>query len=246
MSLQACANLVARADPERFAAAMAAPLTARAVLLPIYAASVEVARAPWLTQEPMIAEMRLQWWRDVFEEIETGTPRKHEVVDALSPVLGPKGAEALDAMALARRWDIYKEGFNTVGDVLSHVQTITLGPMLAALEALDHLPEDLSALKAHATQLGLARFLRGVPALIERKTPVWAEDQKLHIYRDLCIQALDMTSDFISSPALIETAHCRRALGFVRKYPSVVEIGAIPEFRIGAVLSRGWLAWRCR
>jgi phytoene synthase len=204
MSLQACANLVARADPERFAATMAAPLTARAVLLPIYAASVEVARAPWLTQE------------------------------------------ALDAMVLARRWDIYKEGFNTVGDVLSHVQTITLGPMLAALEALDHLPEDLSALKAHATQLGLARFLRGVPALIERKTPVWAEDQKLHIYRDLCIQALDMTSDFISSPALIETAHCRRALGFVRKYPSVVEIGAIPEFRIGAVLSRGWLAWRCR
>ena len=246
MSLQACANLVARADPERFAATMAAPLTARAVLLPIYAASVEVARAPWLTQEPMIAEMRLQWWRDVFEEIETGTPRKHEVVDALSPVLGPKGAEALDAMALARRWDIYKEGFNTVGDVLSHVQTITLGPMLAALEALDHLPEDLSALKAHATQLGLARFLRGVPALIERKTPVWAEDQKLNIYRDLCIQALDMTSDFISSPALIETAHCRRALGFVRKHPSVVENGAIPEFRIGAVLSRGWLAWRCR
>ena len=246
MSLQACANLVARADPERFAAAMAAPLAARAVLLPIYAASVEVARAPWLTQEPMIAEMRLQWWRDVFEEIETGTPRKHEVVDALSPVLGPKGAEALDAMVLARRWDIYKEGFNTVGDVLSHVQTITLGPMLAALEALDHLPEDLSALKAHATQLGLARFLRGVPALIECKTPVWAEDQKLHIYRDLCIQALDMTSDFIPSPALIETAHCRRTLGFVRKNPGAVEIGAIPEFRIGAALARGWWAWRCR
>ena len=61
MSLQACANLVARADPERFAAAMAAPLAARAVLLPVYAASIEVARAPWLTQEPMIAEMRLQW-----------------------------------------------------------------------------------------------------------------------------------------------------------------------------------------
>ena len=184
MSLQACANLVARADPERFSAAMAAPVAARAVLLPVYAASIEVARAPWLTQEPMIAEMRLQWWRDAFEEIETGRPRKHEVVDALAPVLGPKGAAALDAMVLARRWDIYKEGFNTAADVLAHVRTITLGPMLAALEALDHLPEDLSALHAHATQLGLARFLRGVPALIERKTPVWAEDQKVQIYRE--------------------------------------------------------------
>ena len=245
MSLQACANLVARADPERFAATMAAPIAARAVLLPFYAASVEVARAPWMTQEPMIAEMRLQWWRDVFEEIETGTPRKHEVVEALAPILGPKGAEALDAMVLARRWDIYKEGFTTGEELLSHVQTITLGPMLAALEALDHLPKDLSALKAHATQLGLARFLRGVPALIARKTPVWAEDQKLHIYRDLCIQALDMTGDVIRSPAQIETAHCRRVLRFVVKHPGAVEIGAIPEFRIGTALARGWLAWRC-
>jgi len=24
-----------------------------------------------------------------------------------------------------------------------------------------------------------------------------------------------------------------------------VEIGAIPQFRIGATLARGWLAWRC-
>ena len=245
MSLQACANLVARADPERFAAAMAAPFAARAVLLPIYAASIEVARAPWLTQEPMIAEMRLQWWRDVFEEIEAGTPRKHEVVDALAPILGPKGAEALDAMVLARRWDIYKEGFTTAADLLAHVRTITLGPMIAALEALDDLPEDLSALHAHATQLGLARFLRGVPELIARKTPVWAEDQKVHIYRELCIQALDMTGEFIPSPALIETAHCRRTLGFVRKNPGAVEIGAIPEFRMGTALARGWWAWRC-
>jgi hypothetical protein len=117
--------------------------------------------------------------------------------------------------------------------------------MIAALEALDDLPEDLSALHAHATQLGLARFLRGVPELIARQTPVWAEDQKVHIYRELCIQALDMAGEFIPSPALIETAHCRRTLGFVRKNPGAVEIGAIPEFRIGAALARGWWAWRC-
>ena len=59
MSLQACANLVAQADPERFAAAMAAPMAARSVLLPVYAAAAEEARAPWITQEPVIAEMRL-------------------------------------------------------------------------------------------------------------------------------------------------------------------------------------------
>ena len=35
---------------------MAAPVAARRVLFPLYAFNVEVARAPWVTQEAMIAE----------------------------------------------------------------------------------------------------------------------------------------------------------------------------------------------
>ncbi|TNF18762.1 MAG: phytoene synthase, partial [Rhodobacteraceae bacterium] len=60
---QACAAIVEKGDPDRFASAMAAPVAARARLFPLYAFNLEVARAPWVTQEPMIAEMRLQWWR---------------------------------------------------------------------------------------------------------------------------------------------------------------------------------------
>ncbi len=67
MSLAACAALVERGDPDRFLAVMAAPAWARARLFPLYAFNLEVARAPWVTEEPMIAEMRLQWWRDVVE-----------------------------------------------------------------------------------------------------------------------------------------------------------------------------------
>ena len=74
MSLNACAAIVERGDPERFMAAMAAPVEARRVLFPLYAFNVEVARAPWVTEEPMIAEMRLQWWRDALEEIAHGEP----------------------------------------------------------------------------------------------------------------------------------------------------------------------------
>jgi hypothetical protein len=68
MSLQACAEMVARGDPDRFRAAMAAPLAARQMLFPLYAFNIEVSRAPWVTAEPIIAEMRLQFWRDVIEE----------------------------------------------------------------------------------------------------------------------------------------------------------------------------------
>ena len=70
--LNACAAMVERADPWRFRAAMAAPVETRKLLFPLYAFNVEVARAPWVTQETMIAEMRLQWWRDALEEVAKG------------------------------------------------------------------------------------------------------------------------------------------------------------------------------
>ncbi len=84
MSIAACAALVERGDPDRFMAVMAAPVPARARLFPLYAFNLEVARAPWVTQEPMIAEMRLQWWRDTVEALACGGPvRAHEVVAPL-------------------------------------------------------------------------------------------------------------------------------------------------------------------
>ena len=55
--IAACAALVARGDPPRFRAAMAAPVAMRRLLFPLYAFNLEVARAPWVTQEPMIALM---------------------------------------------------------------------------------------------------------------------------------------------------------------------------------------------
>ena len=39
------------------------------MLFALFAFNLEVARAPWVTQQPMIAEMRLQWWCDALDEI---------------------------------------------------------------------------------------------------------------------------------------------------------------------------------
>jgi len=106
MSFQACADIVRKGDPERFLAAMAAPPAARRVLFPLYAFNVEVSRAPWVTEEPMIAEMRLQWWRDALEEIAAGgAVRSHEVTVELAAVLDGEAAKALDRSIAARRWD---------------------------------------------------------------------------------------------------------------------------------------------
>ena len=88
MTAQACADLVRRGDPDRWRTAMTAPPERRAGLMALYAFNLEIARAPWLASEPMLAEIRLQWWQDAVAEIYAGTrPRRHEVVEPLAEVI---------------------------------------------------------------------------------------------------------------------------------------------------------------
>jgi phytoene synthase len=169
MSIQACADLVARGDPDRFRAAMAAPVPARQVLFPIYAFAVEVSRAPWVTQEPMIAEMRLQWWRDVCDEIEAGKPaRAHEVVGPLSEILTPSGAKALDQLVAMRRWDIYKDPFEDADHFRAYLTATGGGILWASLSALGADDSLKPAVDRFGYALALSRFLVAVPELEAR------------------------------------------------------------------------------
>ena len=86
----ACARMVQRGDIVRFRSVMAAPLYARPTLFSIYAFNLETSRAPWVSKEPAIAEIRLQWWYDALEEIsKKQSLRRHEVVSPLSKILSP-------------------------------------------------------------------------------------------------------------------------------------------------------------
>ncbi len=60
-----CAEQVLKGDPDRFLAAMSGTVEERKRLFPLYAFNLEVARAPYMSQEPMVALIRLQFWRDV-------------------------------------------------------------------------------------------------------------------------------------------------------------------------------------
>jgi len=162
--LTACADLVRRADPDRFLAAMAAPVAARAVLFPVYAFNVEVARAPWVTQEPMIAEMRLQWWADALEEIAAGgLVRRHEVVTPLAHVLDAPGAALLADLVEARRWDIAREPFADAAEFTRYIETTSGNLLQAAARALG--PAEAEVVRDAGYALGLANWFRAIPAL---------------------------------------------------------------------------------
>lgn len=187
--VQACAEIVARGDPDRFAAAMAAPVEARKTLLPLYAFNVEVARAPWVTEEPMIGEMRLQWWRDVLEEIAAAkVPRKHEVAEPLAAVLDAQGAALLDKVVAVRRWDLYKDPFE---DMAHFEDYIRAGGVLmwVAARALGAQADAAAKVTATGRAAALARYLQAVPEL-EARSRIPLVDGRPEALRELATATL--------------------------------------------------------
>lgn len=171
----ACARIVERGDPDRFAATMAAPVAARAVLFPIYAFNVEVARAPWVTAEPLIAEIRLQWWADALDEIASGSKsgakssanvRAHEVTTPLARVLDAEGAGILMASVDARRRDAQRLPMAQVAELQSYVAETGGALMWAAARALGSDQETRA--RAIGTAAGLANYQLAVPAFLAR------------------------------------------------------------------------------
>jgi phytoene/squalene synthetase len=166
-ALAACAALVERGDSDRFLAAMAAPPAAREVLFPLFAFNLEIARAPWVTAEPVIAEMRLQWWRDMLAEAASGAPpRAHEVAAPLARLIRDRGLDVapLDAAVAARRWDIWREPFADDAALWAHLEATSGGILQAAAQALGAGPAVLPGLRLAARSGGLAGWLVAVPA----------------------------------------------------------------------------------
>lgn len=171
MTVEACAQLVERGDPDRHAVTRAADPAAQARLWPLYALNLEVARAPWVTQEPMIAEMRLQWWREAVEEIAAGKePRAHEVAAPLAAVIRDAAlpVDLLDGMIAARRWDIYRDPFDDDAALFAHLDATAGHLMWLAALALGAPASAEAPVRDFARGAGLAAWLRAVPELEAR------------------------------------------------------------------------------
>lgn len=189
MSVAACAELVERGDPDRFRAVMAAPVEARAQLFPLYAFNLEVARAPWVTQEPLIAEMRLQWWRDVVENAASGAARAHEVAGPLHDLIRDFGlpVEVLDRLIAARRWDIHREPHEGVEGLTAYLEDTGAGLMWLAARALGAPDASEAAVRAYGWASAAAAYIRAVPELEARGRQPLPER---HGIQDLALQGL--------------------------------------------------------
>jgi phytoene/squalene synthetase len=92
---------VRSADRDRFLGALFAPEPQRRDLLALLAFDHELARTRTVTREPLMARIRLEWWREAAAEAAgVGTPRAQPIVESLSETvrrhtLAPKRLVAL-------------------------------------------------------------------------------------------------------------------------------------------------------
>ncbi|MEI7874128.1 MAG: squalene/phytoene synthase family protein [Alphaproteobacteria bacterium] len=102
-------DMVRAADRDRFLAALFAPEPARRGLLALLAFDHELARTRTVTREPMLARIRLEWWREaVAEAAGAAKPRAQPIVESLSEIARRHclTAEGLTALIDAREEEI--------------------------------------------------------------------------------------------------------------------------------------------
>jgi 15-cis-phytoene synthase len=249
MTVAACAALVERGDPDRFRAVIAAPAHARAQLFPLYAFNLEVARAPWVTDEPLIAEMRLQWWRDVVANAASGAAKAHEVAGPLHDLIRDFGlpTEILDRLISARRWDIARETHADIAAFDSYLEATGAGLMWLAARALGAPDGAEAPVRAYGWASALAGYLRAVPELAARgrhPVPEGVEMRELAaagLARLALARAARKSVPKDVAPALLPGWMAEPVLRLAAAEPERVTAGnlSVAEFR-----TRGRLLWQ--
>jgi phytoene synthase len=163
-ALNECLLEVKKFDRERYLTAIMAPRAERFHLLALYAFNLELSRIPVRVSEPMLGQIRLQWWRDVLERVRAGGEAPHALAAALAAAMaeGTVEMETLSALIDGRERDLDKTPFNTQADLEAYLSG-TSGVLMhaaAKVSAEPHLPDVAARL---GIAYGLAGLIRALP-----------------------------------------------------------------------------------
>lgn len=133
--LSYCGGLLRGGDPDRFLSALFAPAAAREPLFALYAFNLEAARIRDHVKEPLLGEMRLQWWRDGIAGIYAGQPPpNHPVLLALGKAIAafdlPR--QRFEIMLDARSADFSSQPHGTLDALEIYADAVPAGLMRLA------------------------------------------------------------------------------------------------------------------
>jgi phytoene synthase len=161
-----CEAIVRYVDADRYFSALFAPAEKRPLLFALYAFNHELARIGEVVHEPMMGEIRLQWWRETLEGAREGKPRTHDVARAMAELFMRVDlpAELLAAMIEARAFDLTRESAPDQ-QTLDEYLDATSGNLMRLAARLLGAGDKHDALAREAgIAYGLAGLIRSQPA----------------------------------------------------------------------------------
>jgi 15-cis-phytoene synthase len=170
----AIVEAAARANAlDRFLSARLAPRGARRDLIALAAFMGETARIVATAREPLVGEMRLQWWRDVLSSARSGEAAGNPIADALREMMARRALPVEPFLTLLdARSRALDPGFVADGAVLDRYLDETEGQAfrlaarilgVPAGEATDEL------LFAAGQAYGRAQLLRALPLMLQSR-----------------------------------------------------------------------------
>ena len=162
-----CLTTLRDLDRDRYLACLLMPEPIRRDMAALYLFNAEIARVRDLVREPLPGEIRLQWWRDLFEKSANGEDAG-PLATALFDVIGrhhlPR--KVLMSMCEARIFDLYDDPMPSRNDFEGYAgetasALIQLGLMVAA-------PAQAQAHAEAAGHAGVAQAVAGALLLIPR------------------------------------------------------------------------------
>lgn len=112
-------KFVREADRDRYLAALFAPADLREQLFALYAFNAEIALVRERVSQPMLGEVRFQWWRDVLEGSRASEAESHPAASALLATMRAARlpVEPLLNIIDARTFDLYDDPMPTLSDL---------------------------------------------------------------------------------------------------------------------------------
>lgn len=160
--------LVRTHDHDRYLATLFAPSKGRDALMALYAFNIDVSHIPETVSEPMLGEMRLQWWRDAIETLESGGITGNPVADALGRAIQEYGLPRalITSIIDARTFDLSGEAMPDMTALKAYLQKTSGNIFALAARILTHrnTPEQNELAAQAGFAWGLVRLLAQLPA----------------------------------------------------------------------------------
>lgn len=159
---RACRLLVRTEDRDRYLSALFAPAAKRNHLFALYAFNIEIARIPELVREPMMGEVRLQWWRDALDGAAAGDVARNPVANALLDTMKRSNLHhgLLYELIDAKTFDLYGEPMGSLSRLETYLDSTSSSLMRLAAEILAG--QETSEISTAAAEAGRAYAITGL------------------------------------------------------------------------------------